>query len=88
MRNSSNGLGMLGAALLAGPIAIIANTLVLEAADLIPLVTARGGLLKLLKIYLSGPLTDLGVADLWASLPLPSLTATPSRPASISSSGC
>jgi hypothetical protein len=42
MRNGSNGLGMLGEALLAGLIAIIANTLVLEVADLIPLVTARG----------------------------------------------
>jgi hypothetical protein len=71
MRNGSNGLGMLGAALLAGLIAIIANTLVLEAADLIPLVTARGGLLKLLKIYLSAPFAGLGIADLWASLPLP-----------------
>jgi len=71
MRNGSNGLGMLGAALLAGLIAIIANTLVLEAADLIPLVTARGGLLKLLKIYLSAPLANLGIAGLWASLPLP-----------------
>jgi hypothetical protein len=67
----SNGLGVLGAALIAGLIAIIANTLLLEAADLIPLVTARGGLLKLLKIYLSAPLADLGVAGLWASLPLP-----------------
>lgn len=72
MRNGSNGLGMLGAALLAGLIAIIANTLVLEAADLIPLVTARGGLLKLLKIYLSAPLANLGIAGLWASLPMPS----------------
>jgi len=71
MRNGSNGLGMLGAALLAGLIAIIANTLVLEGADLIPLVTARGGLLKLLKIYLSAPLANLGIAGLWASLPLP-----------------
>ncbi len=62
---------MLGAALLAGLIAIVANTLVLEAADWIPLVTARGGLLKLLKIYLAQPLTDLGVPDLWAAPPLP-----------------
>ena len=69
----SNGLGMLGAALLAGLIAIIANTLVLEAADLIPLVTARGGLLKLLKIYLAGPLTGIGVAELMG-------VAAPPRP--------
>lgn len=44
---------MLGASLLAGLIAIVANTALLEAADWIPLVTARGGLLKLLKMYFS-----------------------------------
>jgi hypothetical protein len=64
-------MGWLGASLLAGLIAIVANTLILEAADWIPLVTARGGLLKLLRIYFSGPLAGLGVADLWASLHLP-----------------
>jgi len=56
----------LGAALLAGLIAIVVNTLLLEAADWIPLVTARGGLLKLLKMYFASPLASLGVADLWA----------------------
>jgi hypothetical protein len=61
----------LGAALLAGLIAIVVNTAVLEAADWIPLVTARGGLLKLLKIYFAAPLAGLGVADLWAALHLP-----------------
>jgi hypothetical protein len=71
MRNSADGHGTLGAALLAGSIAIVANTLVLEAADLIPLVTARGGLLKLLKITLAGPLTGIGAAEIWAALPLP-----------------
>jgi hypothetical protein len=62
---------LLGASLLAGLIAIVANTALLEAADWIPLVTARGGLLKLLKMYLSAPLTSLGVADFWAALTLP-----------------
>jgi len=62
---------LLGASLLAGPIAIVVNTAMLEAADWIPLVTARGGLLKLLKMYLSAPLTGLGIADLWAALTLP-----------------
>jgi hypothetical protein len=62
---------LLGASLLAGLIAIVVNTLLLEAADWIPLVTARGGLLKLLKIYFSEPLARVGVADLWASLHLP-----------------
>jgi hypothetical protein len=36
----------LAAALLAGLSAIVVNTAMLEAADWIPLVTARGGLLK------------------------------------------
>ena len=62
---------LLGASLLAGLIAIVANTALLEAADWIPLVTARGGLLKLLKMYLSAPLTSLGIADHWAALSLP-----------------
>ena len=62
---------LLGASLLAGLIAIVVNTAMLEAADWIPLVTARGGLLKLLKMYLSAPLTGLGIADLWAALTLP-----------------
>jgi hypothetical protein len=61
----------LGAALIAGLIAIVVNTAMLEAADLIPLVTARGGLLKRLKIYFASPLAGLGVADLWAALHLP-----------------
>ena len=59
------------AALIAGLIAIIVNTAMLEAADWIPLVTARGGLLKLLKIYFASPLAGLGVADLWAALYFP-----------------
>jgi hypothetical protein len=88
MRNGSNGLGMLGAALLAGLIAIIANTLVLEAADLIPLVTARGGLLKLLKIYLSAPSPASASRTYGRRSHSPPLTAIPTRLASISSSGC
>jgi hypothetical protein len=64
-------MGLLGASLLAGLIAIVVNTLILEAADWIPLVTARGGLLKLLKVYCSDPLVRLGLADLWANLHLP-----------------
>jgi hypothetical protein len=71
MGNGADRYGTLGAALLAGLIAIVANTLVLEAADLIPLVTARGGLLKLLKINLASPFTGLGVAGIWSALPLP-----------------
>ena len=64
-------MGLLGASLLAGLIAIVVNTFILEAADWIPLVTARGGLLKLLKTYFSDPLARVGIADLWANLHLP-----------------
>ena len=58
----------LAAALLAGLSAIVVNTAMLEAADWIPLVTARGGLLKLLKIYFALPLESLSVADFWTAL--------------------
>ena len=59
MRNE-NGARAIGSALLAGLIAIIVNTLILELADWIPLITARGGLLKLLKMYAAEPLAGLG----------------------------
>ena len=42
------------AALRAGTIAIVLNTLALAAADLIPLTTARGGLLRLLVVLTRG----------------------------------
>ncbi len=44
------------AALLAGVIAIILNTLLLSAADLVPLATAHGGLLRLVKMATALPL--------------------------------
>lgn len=58
-------------ALLAGGLAIGVNTFLLAAADWIPLATAHGGLLKLLKMYVSPTLADVGVASLWATLGLP-----------------
>lgn len=61
--------------LLAGLIAISVNTMLLAAADWIPLVTARGGLLKLLTPYFSPLLSNLGVANLWSSMHLPSANA-------------
>ena len=78
----------LAAALIAGLIAIVVNTAMLEAADWIPLVTARGGLLKLLKIYFASPLAGLGVADLWAACIFPLPTRMLSRRGFTSSSGC
>jgi hypothetical protein len=53
MSASSRSRSRLIAALVAGSIAIILNTLALKAADLVPLATARGGLLRLIKPWLS-----------------------------------
>ena len=69
------GLPRISLALLAGAIAIAINTALLAAADWIPLVTARGGLLKLLKTYFAEPLAAVGVVALWARLGLPSPAA-------------
>ena len=59
------------AALLAGLIAILINTLLLHLADYIPLETARGGLLKLLKTSFGGALERSAIGDLWNGLGLP-----------------
>lgn len=59
-------------ALIAGGIAITVNTLLLAAADWIPLVTAHGGLLKLLTTHLSRPVMSSGLGELWSNLGLPS----------------
>jgi len=64
------------AALLAGTVAIVLNTFALKAADLVPLATARGGLLRLITPWLSGPLEHLGISRLWAMVGGP----TPSAP--------
>lgn len=53
------------AALISGSVAIILNTLVLKAADRVPLATAKGGLLRLLVSFFSLPLTKMGIASLW-----------------------
>jgi hypothetical protein len=57
--------GRLGPALIAGSLAIALNTLALQAADLVPLATAKGGLLRLLSSWFSGPLTEIGIASAW-----------------------
>ena len=62
--------------LAAGAIAIVINSFILFAADWIPLVTAHGGLLKLIKPFLAGPLQTLGVASLWRTLDLPAPQTT------------
>jgi hypothetical protein len=60
--------GRLSAALVAGTVAIAINMLVLKAADFISLATARGGLLRLLQHWLSGPLHGLGISGAWNGL--------------------
>jgi hypothetical protein len=55
----------LARALISGSVAITLNTLALKAADLVPLATAKGGLLRLLSPWFSGPLEKLGVASAW-----------------------
>jgi hypothetical protein len=62
-------------ALLAGGLAIALNAGLLAAADRIPLVTARGGLLKLLRNYLEQPLAATGIGACWARFGLPSPTS-------------
>jgi hypothetical protein len=57
-----------GAALVAGAVAIMLNTVALKGADLFHLATAHGGLLRLLTSQLSGPLARLGVSSLWSAL--------------------
>lgn len=63
-------------ALWAGAIAIVLNTLALKAADLIPLATARGGLLRLITPWFAGPLRATGGSAVWDALGGPS----PSNP--------
>jgi len=46
--------GRLPSALVAGAVAITANTLALKAADLVPLATARGGLLRMIRSLFPG----------------------------------
>ena len=64
-------------ALLAGGIGIVINTLALKAADLVPLATARGGLLRLIRPWFAPILNQIGVAAWWDRLgaPLPGSAA-------------
>jgi len=58
----------LGAALLAGSVAIVLNTLALNAADLFDLETAHGGLLRLIVSSLPSSIDRLGIASSWAAI--------------------
>ncbi|SME90769.1 hypothetical protein SAMN06265365_101342 [Tistlia consotensis] len=65
------GLSRLPAALLAGGIAIAANTALLALADRAGLVTAHGGLLRLLQLVAGRAAAAAGLAGPWNGLLLP-----------------
>jgi hypothetical protein len=60
-------------ALISGSTAIVLNTLALKAADLVPLATAKGGLLCLLSSWFAALLDETGIASAWlrAGAPAP-----------------
>lgn len=60
-----------GHALLAGAIAIGINIFLLNLADRFGVVTARGGLQRLVKLWLAGPVTQSGIGGFWVAVGLP-----------------
>ena len=64
-----------GAALLAGSVAIILNTLALNAADLFNLETAHGGLLRLIVSSLPSSVDRLGIASAWSTISGPPINS-------------
>jgi hypothetical protein len=65
----------LGPALISGTVAIALNTLALKVADFLPLATAKGGLLRLLRAWFTAPLTELGIAAEWSRIGAPGLSS-------------
>ena len=65
----------LGAAMLAGSVAIVLNTLALAAADLLHLETAHGGLLRLIVSSLPSSVDRLGIASTWAAMNGPPISS-------------
>lgn len=59
------------AGLIAGAIAIAINILLLNLFDALGVETARGGLQKLVKRWMSEPLVQTGVSHAWGSIGLP-----------------
>lgn len=62
---------MVAATLAAGTVAIVLNILVLDAFDAAGIITARGGLQKLVRGWLSPPLITSGISHAWSSAGLP-----------------
>ena len=73
--NTSGGamraLKIIGLALIAGGIAISINILLLNLADALGIVTARGGLQRLVKLWVTAPITRSGIGEIWGGLGLP-----------------
>src|SRR5271169_6516431 len=67
----------LAPALISGSTAIVLNTLALKAADLVPLATAKGGLLRLLSSWLAAPLAETGIAFAWLQAGAPAPDSPP-----------
>jgi hypothetical protein len=65
----------LGAAMLAGSVAIVLNSLALAAADLFHLETAHGGLLRLIVSSLPSSVDRLGIASTWAAMNGPPISS-------------
>jgi hypothetical protein len=65
----------LGAAMLAGSVAIALNALALATADFFHLETARGGLLRLIVSSLPSSVDRLGIASTWAAMNGPPISS-------------
>ena len=61
----------LSSALIAGSAAMFVSTFALKTADLVPLATAKGGLLRLMSSWFSPLLGQIGVVNLWLRMGLP-----------------
>lgn len=61
-------MSRLAAGLIAGGVAIVLNTAALRAADLVPLATAHGGLLRLVSTWLGAPIERAGLASFWSAI--------------------
>ena len=64
-------LKIVALALTAGAIAITVHILLLNLADAFGIVTARGGLQRLVRIWVSSPIVRSGLGDAWLAIGLP-----------------
>ena len=58
-------------AVVAGVVALTINILLLNLADVLGIVTARGGLQRLVRMWVSAPIVRSGIGELWLALGLP-----------------